>query len=130
MNQWHSPDRSHAYPPDAEDAALNGVATPAGPREGAADLGLAKRLIGQLDRWIASMERLNLGEYMRYINDRKHMLWTNLLGSMARGLGMAMGFTILGAVLVIVLQNLAKKNLPLIGDVLAQIVSIVQNKLQ
>ena len=49
---------------------------------------------------------------------------------MARGVGMAVGFTILGAILVIVLQDLARHNLPLIGDMLAQIVSVVQKQLE
>ena len=45
-------------------------------------------------------------------------------------LGMAVGFTILGAILVIILQDLARHNLPLIGDMLAQIVSVVQKQLE
>lgn len=43
---------------------------------------------------------------------------------------MAVGFTILGAVLILILQDLAKHNLPLIGDALAQIVSVVQKRLE
>lgn len=43
---------------------------------------------------------------------------------------MAVGFTILGAMLVIMLQRLASRNLPVIGDFLAQIVSIVQRRLE
>ena len=40
------------------------------------------------------------------------------------------GSTILGAMLVIMLQRLASRNLPVIGDFLAQIVSIVQRRLE
>ena len=39
-------------------------------------------------------------------------------------------FSILGALLVWILQDLAKRNLPLIGELLANIVSIVQKRLQ
>ena len=52
------------------------------------------------------------------------------LGGLARGMGMAVGFTLLGAVLVILLQRLAQQNLPVIGDFLAQIVTIVQRRLE
>ena len=45
-------------------------------------------------------------------------------------MGMAVGFTLLGAVLVILLQRLAQQNLPVIGDFLAQIVTIVQRRLE
>lgn len=43
---------------------------------------------------------------------------------------MAIGFTVLGAALVILLQRLAQRNLPVIGDLLAQIVEIVQSRLE
>ena len=60
---------------------------------------------------------MNFGKYKRH-------------SGVARGVGMAVGFTILGAILVIILQDLARHNLPLIGDMLAQIVSVVQKQLE
>ena len=87
-------------------------------------------LIRQIDRWIAAMERLRLADYVRYVDDRKRMFWFNFLGGIARGVGMAVGFTILGALLVLVLQDLARRNLPLIGDALAEIVRVVQRQME
>ena len=87
-------------------------------------------LIRQVDRWIEAMERLQLAEYVRYANDRKRMFWTHFWGGVVRGLGMAVGFTILSAVLVLILQDLARRNLPLIGDALAEIVNVVQRQLE
>ena len=87
-------------------------------------------LIRQIDRWIAAMERLRLSDYVRYVDDRKRMFWTNFWGGVARGVGMAVGFTILGALLVLVLQELARRNLPLIGDALAEIVRVVQRQME
>ena len=86
--------------------------------------------IRQIDRWIAAMERLRLSEYVRYADDRRRMFWSNFWGGVARGVGMAVGFTILGALLVLVLRDLAQRNLPLIGDALAEIVSVVQRQLK
>ena len=87
-------------------------------------------LIRQIDRWIAAMERLRLSDYVRYVDDRKRMFWTNFWGGVARGVGMAVGFTILGALLVLLLQDLARRNLPLIGDALAAIVRVVQGQME
>ena len=87
-------------------------------------------LIRQVDRWIAAMERLRLEEYVRYADDRRRMFWSHFWGGVARGVGMAVGFTILGAILVLVLQDLARRNLPIIGDVLAEIVSVVQRQME
>jgi len=86
--------------------------------------------IRQIDRWIAAMERLRLSEYVRYADDRRRMFWSNFWGGMARGVGMAVGFTILGALLVLLLRDLAQRNLPLIGDALAEIVNVVQRQME
>lgn len=111
--------------PQAPESPEPAPAMPAASPEGKA--ALAAR---QIDRWIAQMERLRLADYVRYADDKRRVFWSNFLGGVARGVGMAVGFTILGAVLVLILQNLAKRNLPLIGDALAQIVSIVQKRLE
>lgn len=82
----------------------------------------------RLEAYVAAMERMQLAEYLRYVSDRKRLFWSNFWGGIARGVGMAVGFTILGALLVL-LQDLARRNLPLIGDALAEIVKVVQRQL-
>lgn len=89
-----------------------------------------RKLSEQLDRWIAALERLRLSDYVRYVEDRRRMFWSNFWGGVARGVGMAVGFTILGALIVLMLRDLAQRNLPLIGDALAEIVGIVQRQLE
>ena len=87
-------------------------------------------MANKLDEHLARLEQLHLDDYLRYITDRRRILSTQFLAGLARGAGTAVGFTILGAVIVIVLQRLAEKNLPLIGDFLATIVEIVQRRLE
>ena len=87
-------------------------------------------MANKLDEHLRSLERLHLSEYLQYVNDRRRLIRTHFLSGLAKGAGSAIGFTILGAVLVIVLQRLAQRNLPLIGDFLAQIVEIVQRRLE
>lgn len=58
------------------------------------------------------------------------MIRVQLLLGLARGVGTAVGFTILGALLLLVLQRLAQQNLPVIGNFLADIVTFVQNRLE
>ena len=84
----------------------------------------------RMDGYMEQLERLRLPEYIRYIEDRRRFMLMQFLGGLMRGLGMAVGFTILGAVLVLVLQSLAQHNLPVIGDFLAEIVTIVQRRLE
>ena len=87
-------------------------------------------MANKLDEHIAYLERLHLPEYIRYLEDRRRYYRMQLVGGIVRGLGTAVGFTLLGAVLVWLLQGLAQRTLPVIGDFLAQIVNLVQRRLE
>jgi len=54
------------------------------------------------------------------------MIMSNFVAGLARGVGMAVGFSLLGAFVVYLLQQLAYKNIPVIGDFLAKIIEAVQ----
>ena len=92
--------------------------------------GRLEKLVDRLEQYLLRLEQMRLREYLQFLGDRKKLMRSHFLGGLARGLGMAVGFTILGAVLVIVLQRLASRNLPVIGDFLAEIVSVVQRRLE
>ncbi len=85
--------------------------------------------IARMESFADRMEKVALEEYVAYLHDKRRMLASNFLAGMARGLGMAVGFTVLGAVVVAVLQRIAVDNLPLVGGFLADIIRIVQEKL-
>ena len=89
-----------------------------------------RTVLKRMDEHLERLERLRLPEYIRYMEDRRRFMLMQFLGGLARGLGMAVGFTILGAALVLMLQSLAQRNLPVIGDFLADIVRIVQRRLE
>ena len=87
-------------------------------------------MANKLDEHIAVLERMKLPDYIRYLEDHRRFYRMHFLGGILRGMGSAVGFTILGAVLVWLLQDLAQRNLPVIGDFLADIVSVVQRRLE
>lgn len=87
-------------------------------------------MANKLNEHILALERMRLPEYVRYLEDTRRFYRMQLIGGIFRGVGTAIGFTILGAVLVWLLQGLAQRNLPVIGDFLAQIVDLVQRRLE
>ena len=87
-------------------------------------------MANKLDEHIAVLERMKLPEYVRYLEDYRRFYRMHFLGGILRGMGSAIGFTILGAALVWLLQDLAQRNLPVIGDFLADIVNVVQRRLE
>lgn len=87
-------------------------------------------MANKLDEHLMQLERLRLPEYIRFLENRKRFYLMQLLAGVVRGFGSAIGFTLLGAVLIWFLQGLAQRNLPVIGDFLAEIVSLVQHRLE
>lgn len=84
----------------------------------------------RLERFIAAAERMRLDEYVRFESDRRRRLRDAFFQGVARGLGIMVGFTVLGALVLFILQDLAKRNLPLISDFLAQVVTLVQIRMK
>ena len=83
----------------------------------------------QVERLLASLERMRFEEYLRYVDNRKRQIVNDFLLGLARGAGTAVGFSILGALVVMLLQNLAQTNLPLIGGFLAELARLVLERL-
>ena len=87
------------------------------------------KLIAKIEELSRDMERFNLAEYINLLNDPRRFLFINFMGGVARGFGLALGFSLLGAFGLWVLQRLVVLNLPIIGDFIADLVKIVQTQL-
>ena len=74
-------------------------------------------------------EQLHLDAYLRHVHNWPRRLLGELLNGVVRGIGFSIGFTLLGALLLYILQNIALANLPVIGRFLADLVKIVENNL-
>jgi len=93
------------------------------------DKSLLDKVIFELQRVSQNMEKFNLAEYMEMLNNPRRYVMINFVGGLSRGVGIAIGFTILGAIVIMLLKRLMLLNIPLIGDFIADIVLIVQENL-
>ncbi|MDD5018028.1 MAG: DUF5665 domain-containing protein [Eubacteriales bacterium] len=84
----------------------------------------------RLSELALTLEKLKLAEYLKYLNNVRRMMWVNFIGGLARGLGIAVGFTLLGAIVLYILQKSFLNNLPVIGDIIADIVEIANDRLK
>ncbi|HOA36618.1 MAG TPA: DUF5665 domain-containing protein [Bacillota bacterium] len=91
---------------------------------------LQRRLIIRLARLSQDLERFNMAEYISLLNNPRRYILVNFTGGIARGLGFAVGATLLAALLVYIMQRLVLLNLPLIGDFIAELVRIVNEQLK
>ncbi|KAB2954493.1 hypothetical protein F9B85_02090 [Heliorestis acidaminivorans] len=90
---------------------------------------LLEKVSQKLDNMAVDMEKLQVAEYIEMLNNPRRLMFLNFLAGIARGLGMAVGFTILGAIVLIVLRELVVLNLPLVGGFIAEVVRMVQSQM-
>jgi hypothetical protein len=91
--------------------------------------GLLSIISRKIDNISLNMEKLKFVDYVYYLEHPRKMLFANFMGGLARGFGIAIGFTLLGAVVVYLLQMVVRWKLPVIGQFITDIVNIVQDNL-
>ncbi len=84
-----------------------------------------QRLLDKIAELSQQLEKFNIAGYLEQLNNPRRYLMVNFVGGIVRGLGIALGMTILGAFVLYVLQKMVVLNLPLIGDFIAELVRIV-----
>ena len=88
-----------------------------------------KSLEERIDRLLLSMEQAGFNEYMEYLADRRRLIFRSFLSGIARGFGLAIGFTVLGAAVIALLQRLILDSMPNISAFLADMIRIIQAKI-
>lgn len=85
-----------------------------------------EKLMKNIDNLNYVLTKNNLIDLAEILGNRKELLIRNLLSGIAKGIGIGIGFTILTAVLIILLQKIVKLNIPIIGEYITDIVEIVE----
>ncbi len=83
----------------------------------------------RIERLMAALERMRLDEYMEYVSNRRRLIWQNILYGLCRGLGFTLGFSVLGALLAVLLRSLVVDNIPLIGGFLAEVIRAIEARM-
>lgn len=88
-----------------------------------------KKINQKIDSINEKLDKSRIMEISYIIGNKKEIIKRNLLAGIFRGVGIGIGITIISAVLIIFLQKLIKLNIPVIGDYISDIVTIVQKNL-
>lgn len=86
-------------------------------------------LLRRLDSLAAAIEKSSIAEYVEFYKRPHRVIYVNFLAGVARGFGVAVGVTILGAVVLYILQRSFVRNIPVLGSFIAEIVRIVEMEL-
>ena len=83
----------------------------------------------KVDKMAKEMEHTTIADYIQLLNSPRKLIWTNFIAGMSRGVGIAIGFTIIASTIVYLLQIIISFNLPFVGHFIADIVKQVNNHL-
>lgn len=65
-------------------------------------------------------------ELSEIIGDWKKMLWRNFISGITKGVGFGIGFSMVTAIIIIILNRIITLNIPIISQYISDIVEIVQ----
>ena len=71
-----------------------------------------------------------IARMLEELTDRRGRLKNAFLSGVLRGVGAMIGFAVIGTALIGLLTPVARANLPVISDFLAQVVTMVQLRIQ
>lgn len=84
-----------------------------------------------IEKVSAHLERANFGSYVELLGKPWKFFWLNFLAGLFRGLGTAIGLTLVFAVAVYVLIGVLKNmvSIPIIGSYITQLVDFVNRSM-
>lgn len=88
-----------------------------------------ERIDKQLKNLSRRLEASEIAEYVQLLNHPFRLIVINIVTGIARGIGIAIGFTLFASFIVYALQRIGALNLPVIGNFVAEIAKIVQAEL-
>ena len=87
-----------------------------------------KRLEKKIDRINKVLQKSNIIELSYIIGNKKEILKRNFIAGISRGVGIGIGVTLITAIIVYILRRIIMLNIPIIGDYIADIIQIVENR--
>ena len=86
-----------------------------------------KELINKIDKINYILSKNEILDLMELLGNSKKFLFRNFLSGIIKGIGTGIGFTILTAIIIIILQRIVTLNIPVIGKYISDIVEIVKS---
>ena len=85
-------------------------------------------LLEQMERLTRHLEALRIADYIELLEKPWKLITANFIAGVARGLGFAIGTTIIFALVVDGLRRIILINIPIINDYLIDIVRLINAK--
>ena len=84
------------------------------------------KLSKKIDKLAKKLEVKGVYEYVELMSNTKKLIWKNFISGISKGIGIAIGFTVLGAIAIYILRQVVMLNLPVIGAFIRDIMEIIE----
>lgn len=85
-------------------------------------------LLDQMERLSRHLEALRIADYIELLEKPWKLITTNFIAGVARGVGFAIGTTVIFALIVEALRRIILINIPVINDYLVEIFRLMELK--
>lgn len=85
-----------------------------------------KKLDKKIDELNNNFAKSNLVEISYILGNKLEIAKRNLLAGILRGVGIGIGFTLITAIILLVLQKIVVLNIPVIGEYIGDIMDIIE----
>ena len=86
-----------------------------------------KKIIRKIDEIDAKLQYKEIRDYVEFSEFSIKRLWLNFLNGIARGVGSAIGVSVVFTMLVLILKWIADINIPLISDLVFWIIGFIES---
>lgn len=87
---------------------------------------MIKRFLKNVEKLNESLENTRIEELIDLLGSKRKIFVRNLIAGISKGLGFSIGFYLITALLIYLLQYIVKLNIPIIGKYISDIVDIVE----
>lgn len=85
-----------------------------------------RKVVKEIDKLNKNLERTRIYEIAEILDSKSKMFFRSVLSGIGKGIGTGIGFYLITAVLIWLLQYIVRLNIPVIGKYISDIVDIVE----
>jgi len=86
-----------------------------------------EKTVNSLEKLANRLESMQIARYLEVLEKPRKLIVTNFIAGIARGLGFAIGTTIIFAIVIEVLRRIILLNIPLISNYLVDVIRMIEH---
>lgn len=88
-----------------------------------------KKIDKKIDSINDKLDKSGIIEISYILGNKKEIIKRNFIAGISRGIGTGIGITLITAIIIYLLQKIIRLNIPVVGEYITDIVSIVQKNI-